>query len=155
MARIGRATWIVAARGAASALLSLAACSGGGSAGPSGSIDLGFARDGLFIADTGPVTRSTVARFVTTDAAGRIWATGSTTEPGNAIYYRLLAGGRADPAFGTDGRLLDPPTANDDSLFAVSGRAIFPALPGDGALLFAGASGASCFGGPSCGPAGG
>lgn len=156
MKRIGRTIRIVAARGVAGALLSLAACSGGGGAGPApGTIDREFARDGLFIADTGPVTRSSVARFVTTDSAGRIWATGVTTEPGNAIHFRLFPDGQPDPAFGSGGRLLDPPSANDDELFAVYGSAIFPDQPGGGALLFAGAGAPSCITGPSCGPAGG
>jgi uncharacterized delta-60 repeat protein len=138
----------------AALVFALAGCSGGDSVPAPGTPDASFARQGLAIPGVGPLTYATVAAHAATDGSGRLWVSGGTSEPGNAIFARLLADGTADSSFAVAGLQLSPANANTDPLFAAFGRAAFPDRRG-GATLVEGAAAASCFSGPSCGPAGG
>lgn len=132
----------------------LAGCGGGGDGTRAGAIDGTFGSAGLSVAASDGIARGTTARAVGGDGLGRVWATGTTTEPGNALHARLRADGSADAAFGTGGRLLDPVALSTDAGSAARGLAVFP-LADEGALLVSAQSRGSCFSGPSCGIAGG
>jgi hypothetical protein len=132
----------------------VAGCGGGGDDTRTGAIDASFGSAGLSVAAAESIARGTTAWAVAGDAVGRVWATGTTSEPGNAIHARLRGDGLADGTFGTGGRLLDPASLSTNAGEAPSGRGVFP-LADEGALFVSAQYRASCFSGPSCGIAGG
>lgn len=149
--RNGRAVGLA---GAIAIVLFAAACSGGDPSPAPGALDTSFGVGGLAQPGHALSARATAAVHATTDDAGRIWVSGGTTEPGNAIHGRLLTDGSADGSFGTGGVLVHPAAPNADPFLAVAGRAAYPDR-GGGARLVQGASLASCATGPSCSIAGG
>lgn len=149
--RTGNAPGLAAA--IAIAFLS-AACGGGDPAPMAGAFDASFGTGGLAQPAHSLSARATAAVHATVDEAGRIWVSGGTTEPGNAIHGRLLPDGSADSSFGAGGVIAQPAVPNADPFAAIAGRAAFPDRAG-GARLFQGVSVAGCATGPSCGPAGG
>ena len=106
--------------------------------------DLSFANQGLFTLGADAVLPDASAAFVTTDAAGNVWAAGAYITTGNAVFVRLHADGALDPTFGSSGYFVDPPEVPPIGFDGRSGIAVVP-FAGGGAFVLESTMFIKCF----------
>lgn len=154
-----------------------AACSGSGDSRrlTPGEVDLSFASQGLFALDVNlfpdAIRQDSSADFVTTDAAGNVWAAGwqvrsllgaanatftrkipISVTTNNAVFMRLFADGTRDKALGTSGYLVDSAEGSYYSGgYEPKGMIVAPLADG-GAVLAESANQWICQSGSACSP---
>jgi len=99
-----------------------------------GGVDVSFANQGLFTLGADAVLPDASAAFVTTDAAGNVWAAGSYNT-GNAAFVRLHPDGTLDTTFGNSGYFMDPPEVPPIDSGGRAGMAVVPIAGGGAELL--------------------